>query len=237
MRAPRFYRGRMRIAYTSFLAGVLLVCASTIAQAGVGEPFRLSNVACNDATCSVGEGDQPGLSTVEVSGNLPAYAGYSVRLIIGRKFRGHTSVLDERSLGIFSDGHFTTSIPAYNYADGRYVFVIMPKQKDSILVVGTFIKQSIGRHRSASSTSASSADLIGEWRGINGTAGLVRILADGTYTFNGAPGRYERSGNSIVFSGPLSAWNGGRGTIGDGTIEFYWTTSEGAKQYFVFAKT
>ena len=42
----------------------------------------------------------------------------------------------------------------------------------------------------------------------------------------------------MVFTGPLSAWNQGRGKLkpkGD-VIEFYWTTPSGAKQYFVLAK-
>lgn len=202
-------------------------------QAQVGHAFQLSRLKCKAASCSVGEGYQPGLSTVEVNGNLPAYAGYSVRLVVARRSAGHFTIVSSTTLGIFSDGHFTVSIPAYDLRDGLYVFAIMPKNTDDILAGGSFRKRTPIAVRQRTATSS----LSGEWIGINGTAGRVRIFADGTYTFNDQPGRYQQSGNQITFSGPLSLWNDGRATVGDRVIEFYWTTPEGAKQYFVFEKS
>jgi hypothetical protein len=219
-----------------FLAALFFACATAAPLAQVGHAFQLSHLKCQAASCSVGEGDQPGLSTVEVTGNLPAYAGYSVRLAVARKSHGHFRIVSSTTLGIFSDGHFTASIPAFNLRDGLYVFAIMPKNADEILAGGTFSKRTPdapARRTPATSTSA----LTGEWIGINGTAGRVRIFADGTYTFNDVSGSYRQSGDQITFSGPLSAWNGGRARIGAGVIEFSWTTAEGANQYFVFEKT
>lgn len=72
--------------------------------------------------------------------------------------------------------------------------------------------------------------------GINRTAGLVKIAPDGTYDFNGGAGRWKASGNQIVFTGPLAAWDNGRAALKDGVIEFYWTNPQGWKQWFTFAK-
>jgi hypothetical protein len=226
----------MRNFRASLLGAVLLFeFAVGPALASVGHPFTLSHVRCKNATCSVGQGYQPGLSTVEVAGALPAYAGYSVRLIIARKSGSSVAVVDERTLGIFSDGHFTASIPAYNYIDGTYAFAIVPKQSKDVLAAGVFVKGDAEPNSVVPKHSASTA-LTGEWLGIAGTYGRLRMYSNGTYLFNELGGHYETSGNFIVFSGPLAVWNRGRATIGNGTIEFYWTTPEGAKQYFVFEK-
>lgn len=219
----------------SVLTALLFVCAASLADADPGHAFRISGLSCKAASCHTAEGYQPGLTTVEVEGNLPDYAGYSVRLIVARRSGEHLAVVSTTTFGIFSDGHFTASIPAYNYPDGRYGFAIAPKQRDTLLAGGTFTKGT-PRAVPVSTRTSSGAGLTGEWLGIAGTYGRVRIYANGTYLFNELSGRYQRSGNTIVFSGPLSVWNGGRATIGNGTIEFYWTTAEGAKQYFVFEK-
>lgn len=205
------------------------------ARADVGQAFRVTGLTCKAATCHTAEGYQPGLTTIEVEGNLPQYAGYSVRLIVVRKNGANLSFISRTTLGILSDGHFTASIPAYNYPDGRYGFALLPKQRDAVLAGGAFTKGTPGAAQVATRVS-NRAGLTGEWIGIAGTYGRVRIYGNGTYLFNELSGTYRRSGNAIVFSGPLSVWNGGRAMIGERTIEFYWTTAEGAKQYFVFEK-
>jgi hypothetical protein len=226
----------MRKTCLSFIAALVLLGTGAKAQARVGQPFHLSRVRCNAVHCSVGEGYQPGLSTLELSGSLPDYAGYSVRLVVGRRSENGVKIVADTLLGIFSDGHFTASIPAYNYADGAYAFAIVPKQSRTVLASGTFVKRGNAQNRVAVQVQSSNA-LTGDWIGIAGTFGRVHIYPDGRYTFNELAGRYTSSGNTIVFSGPLAVWNNGHATIGNGTIEFYWTTAEGAKQYFVFEKS
>jgi hypothetical protein len=83
---------------------------------------------------------------------------------------------------------------------------------------------------------AATSGITGEWIGIAGTYGDVHIYGDGSYTFNQLRGSYRQSGRNITFAGPLAVWNGGHATLGNGVIEFYWTTAQGAKQYFVFEK-
>jgi hypothetical protein len=221
----------MRTRFVLF-AALLFACAVTSAPAEVGRAFHITGLKCKAASCSVGEGYQPGLSTVEVRGNLPAYAGYSVRLFVFRRTGSSLSVISQTTLGIFSDGGFTASIPAYNYNDGVYVFALMPKNADTVLAGGMFSKGTPAAPQQSTTSSSAS----GDWIGIAGTYGRVRILPNGTYYFNELRGRYEQSGNQIVFSGPLAVWNNGRATMHNGLIEFYWTTAQGAKQYFVFEK-
>jgi hypothetical protein len=215
------------------LAALFFACAAASAPAEVGRAFHISQLKCKAASCSVGEGYQPGLSTVEVRGNLPSYAGYSVRLFVFRRTGSSLHTVSQTTLGIFSDGGFTASIPAYNYTDGVFVFALMPKNADTVLAGGMFTK---GTPAAPQQQRAATGSASGDWIGIAGTFGRVRIFPNGTYYFNELRGSYQQSGDQIVFSGPLAVWNNGRATMHNGLIEFYWTTAQGAKQYFVFEK-
>jgi hypothetical protein len=77
---------------------------------------------------------------------------------------------------------------------------------------------------------------VGTWYGTGSTLGQIEVRADGTYTSGGADGNWSASGNVITFKGPLEAWDGGRATLTDGNLEFYWTNPDGSKNYFSFAK-
>lgn len=79
--------------------------------------------------------------------------------------------------------------------------------------------------------------LVGTWRGIDGVAGVLNLRADGTYVYNDrASGHYKFYGSEIVFDGALAAWNGGRATLRDAYLDFYWTSLDGAPQWYSFAK-
>jgi hypothetical protein len=79
--------------------------------------------------------------------------------------------------------------------------------------------------------------LVGTWRGIDGVVGVLNLRADGTYVYNDrASGHYKFYGSEIVFDGALAAWNGGRATLRDAYLDFYWTSLDGAPQWYSFAK-
>lgn len=222
------------------LASSLLSLAPAVvrADAQVGHAFNLSNLQCQNFQCETADGSQPGLTTVEVSGHFPDVAGMSVDFLVARKTASGWRFVIKRHVGVMSDGSFTTSIPAYNFADGTYTFVAATRSQHAQLGVGRFTKSSnAGRGSVQPLNGASGSALTGTWIGINGTAGRIDISPDGTYAFNGTSGRYSVSGDSVIFTGPLSAWNGGRGKFHDNIIEFSWTNAEGASQYFVFEKT
>jgi hypothetical protein len=90
--------------------------------------------------------------------------------------------------------------------------------------------------RRARASGLSAADLTGEWRGINGTAGVLQIAADGSYRFNGVAARYRIEGEEVIFGGPLAPWNDGRARLRSGVIEFYWKNREGFQNWFTFAR-
>jgi hypothetical protein len=83
---------------------------------------------------------------------------------------------------------------------------------------------------------APAGDVTGTWHGLN-EAQQLTITADGRYrTGVGGVGQWRRRGDTLVFSGPLAAWNQGRGVLSRGLLEFRWTSREGALQYFVFTR-
>ncbi|HZU24414.1 MAG TPA: hypothetical protein VFA04_02775, partial [Bryobacteraceae bacterium] len=145
----------------------------------------------------------------------------------------------ERKVGVMADGGFTTSIPAYSLTDGTYVFGFAPvAPPNKVFAAGTFTIGPLGETAQPAVQHAS-ASLAGHWLGIAGTIADVTINADGTYVSRGAPpATWRQEGNTVIFTGPLAAWNNGRGKLRpDGkVIEFYWTNASGAKQYFVLAK-
>lgn len=187
---------------------------------------------------------QAGLTTVEVEGVLPQLAGTGVRVVVAT--RDTTQLVFDRKVGIMSSGKITVTLPVYSWQDGDYILLIARPNDMKTPLAGGVFKKRTGSGGAAGVRSepevqrqsgpASSPTWVGEWRGINRTAGLVKIAADGTYDFNGGAGRWKAAGHQIVFTGPLAAWDNGKATLKDGVIEFYWTNAQGWKQWFTFAK-
>ncbi len=195
-----------------------------------GRAFRIEGLQCKGISCELREGMQEGLTTIEAEG---IYRGVdAVRLEVVR-LEGKEVVLD-RKIGIMSNGKLTISIPAFRLPAGDYAIQVSRVNSQARLAMGSFRKSSSTAPPVAIESSGQS--LVGEWRGINKTAGQVIISANGSYTFNGAAGRYRATGNQVVFTGPLAAWNNGQATLNKGVIEFYWTNAQGWKQWFTFAK-
>jgi hypothetical protein len=206
--------------------------------AGSMREFAVSGLRCQAIQCEAREGIMPHqLTTIEVSGAAKQWAGYSLLFRVVRQ-SDRTVVLD-RKVGVMADGGFTTSIPAYSLPDGTYVFGFAPVAPPSkVFAAGTFTVSPLGQAAPASTQHGSSA-LAGHWLGIAGTIADITINADGTYVSRGAPpATWRQQGDNIIFTGPLAAWNNGRGKLRpDGkVIEFYWTNAAGAKQYFVLGK-
>ena len=83
------------------------------------------------------------------------------------------------------------------------------------------------------------ASLLGIWYGAGDAKGTIELRPDGTYTWSGKPaGQYQVSGDDIVFTGSLAAWDQGRAKLNArrDVFEFYWTTSAGAKLWFAFTR-
>jgi hypothetical protein len=209
---------------------LLILCHCALGQ--VGKPMHIEQLQCKALTCAAAEGWQPGLTTIEVEGHFPQYAGRGLSYKVIRKDASKLAL--ERKAPVMSNGKMTISIPAYNLENGDYVFALTPvDQPGHVLAGGVFRKVT---PESKAPESAGGTSFVGEWRGMNGTAGAVVIQPGGAYTFNGARGAWRSSGNGIVFTGPLAAWDGGRAHLRAGVIEFAWTTPAGAHQWFTFGR-
>lgn len=77
------------------------------------------------------------------------------------------------------------------------------------------------------------ASILGKWWGVQSMT-QIDIKPDGTYTSpNGAKGAWAMTGEDIIFTGPLSGWNGGRAKLTQGGwIEFLWKDKSGAAYLF-----
>lgn len=87
--------------------------------------------------------------------------------------------------------------------------------------------------------------VVGQWYGaaMGGPSGgasagtPLLLMSDGRYRYgSGGSGRWRIEGDSVRFSGTLSAWNRGLAGLSDGNLEFSWTTASGGKQSFVFIR-
>jgi len=216
----------------------LLPCLLLAASTALGQPgkaFRIDSLQCRRISCELREGLQAGLTTLEAEGVFRGLQAVRMQVLK----HGSTEPEFDRRIGVMSNGKVTVSVPAYRLPDGVYRVVLTSGNSATVVADASFRKTSAafsGDRDSQPQAPRVGPGLVGEWRGINKTAGMVVISADGTYSFNGAAGRYRASGNQVVFSGPLAAWDNGRATVKDGVIEFYWTNREGWKQWFTFAK-
>jgi hypothetical protein len=233
------YRGRSLDAPSGSTAGRSSGNAqqSSVMQGGL----QVAIDSCTSVRCEVQEGWQPGLTTVELSGTAPALAGRSLHfamIVVGRE-----DPIEDHKVGVLVNGHFTTSIAAYKLQAGQYAFGLFDMaNRDRPLAYGTFSvrRANTGAERPAErrpSEPSRNAGVVGTWHGVGGTMGKIELLPNGTYTSNGeVAGRYEVRGNEVVFTGNLAAWNGGRATLKNDVMEFYWKNPSGATNYFAFGK-
>ncbi len=203
-----------------------------------GETAHRIGLSCRNLRCETREGMQAGLATLEITGQQPDRAGSSLNMVIGDL--ASEREIERRKVGVFSDGHYTASVALYRLPPGDYgVGFTAPGDDRNFLGVAHF---TLGGTKPAPdprpAPPSTNEGLLGEWYGSN-VAGSFTLRANGSYDSpNGASGRWHAEGRDVVFvSGPLTAWNQGRATLsGNGALEFYWTTPQGAKQYFAFVK-
>ncbi len=91
----------------------------------------------------------------------------------------------------------------------------------------------------AKNKSAAKTKLVGNWYGVGDAKGEIELRADGTYAWAGTEaGRYSAKGDTLVFTAGLAAWNHGIAKLNArrDTFEFQWTTADGAKRWFAFAR-
>lgn len=203
-----------------------------------GDAARRIGLKCRDLHCETREGAQAGLTTLEISGTQPDYAGSSLVMVVG-DLRTQQE-LERRKVGVFADGHYTASMALFRLPASEYAVAFLPPDAgDHFLGMAHFtLDGQTPAPRPEPKPDAHSHAALGTWHGTN-VASSFTLRADGSYDSpNGASGRWRADGSNVMFtSGPLTAWNGGRATISDkGALEFYWTTAEGYKQYFAFVK-
>lgn len=112
------------------------------------------------------------------------------------------------------------------------------------LPLAAFASDQNGNSHAGSSTAskqaavAANSAVAGTWYAIANTFGSpIELKTNGTYLFGGqAGGRYTVTANGIDFTGTLASWNNGHSTLKNGVIEFYWTNSSGAKNYFAYSR-
>jgi len=220
----------------SRLRAIMLLSAGLAVAHAEGTPakaFRIENLECKGIACDLHEGRQAGQTTVEAHGD---YRGVdSVRMKVLR--REPKELVLDKTIPTMSHGKLTISVPAYELADGDYVIRIAAADVPRPLAVGAFRKSSGDAPPTPEPKAAANANIVGEWKGVKNTGGVLTITADGKYKTNGGSGEYRVSGKQITFTGPLTIWNGGRAVLKEGMIEFSWTNARGAKRLYSFAKS
>jgi hypothetical protein len=224
---------------TAVLLPVLVALAMLLpapsAWAAAGEAFEIRQLRCEGAACTTAEGIMPGLTTLEIQGALRDYREQGLRLVVDRE--GASSPVYERRVGVLANGEYRVSLPVHLWPEGSYRFLVLNAGPEGAPVAGgRFTRASAAKPASPRAGVISAADLTGEWRGINGTAGVLQIAADGSYRFNGVSSRYRIEGEEVIFGGPLAPWNDGRARLRSGVIEFAWKNREGFQNWFTFAR-
>jgi hypothetical protein len=204
-------------------------------------PVPLSGLKCASLECESSDGGPAGMATIEAVGSFPQHSGTALTLALLK--RKSSQVVLERKVGVMSDGRATISLPLGKLEEGDYLFALFARgETKKPLAGGVFhmggsqAPADVARPEPPANRNSGGNVFAGEWRGINGTAGLLAISPNGTYTFNGAKGTYRAAGNEIVFSGPLKAWNDGKARLREGVIEFVWQRGDMMWNQFHFAR-
>lgn len=194
-------------------AAALCLLTGGSAYAGLDQSLRVHVVRCENVRCETAEGLQGGLTVVNLQGSFPRIAGRALRVVVvGAADR---RVVHEQKAGVMSNGSFESSIAAFRLPAGRYLFGLMtgPKQ----MIARGEIEVSRQAANDPTRTDAHIAGLPGTYRGINGTAGVLELHADGSYSYQGQPmGNWRQAGSDVVFNGQPFAFAGNRAALQSG---------------------
>jgi len=243
----------------------LALCLLALFGCG-GEPARpaplsrtnVYDIACPGMQCAARQNAQHTETMLELAGLFGGYRAHDMVLRVDDAVSRRTMIREKSATG--ADGRYAIAIDAERLPPGRYEFVLVPEDsRGMVLVAGRFTVARGGTSAplaaatpkptqvaAASAPAAQPSDpqlaamlaIVGTWRGTDGVAGVLNLRSDGSYIYNDrARGHYKFYGSEIVFDGPLAAWNGGRATVKGDFLEFYWTSEDGAHQWYAFAKS
>ena len=123
-------------------------------------------------------------------------------------------------------GQYALTFAAY---DGRISEIkIRPSQ-------GKFFDPNPAKSKPPARFGPTFKSLAGRWLDPKNGQSL-ELFPDGSYrTGVGGSGKFTIQGDDLVFTGVLTAWNQGKASLTQPDVfEFYWTNSEGFKNYFAF---
>jgi len=245
-----------RLALFLFCLAFISGCGAEPQRAAPLSRTTLSDVQCPALTCAPRQNPERTVTTLEIAGTFKAYRGRAMILRVDDALSRRTVIRESGQT--LDDGRYAASIAADRLQPGRYEFLIVPEEsRGFVLTVGRFtvergnFAEVLPRQASAIASEPTKAAvrpaaaspiqamraLVGTWRGTNGVAGTLDMRADGTYVYNGlSRGHYKFYGSELVFDGALAAWNGGHATVKGDYLDFYWTSLDGAHQWYSFAK-
>ena len=192
---------------------------------------------CSLRQCEVAHGMQTGQVDLTFAGDFEPIGGQTIFGVI-IDTRHH--IRDKRLVGIDASGHLSVGIPVGQLPAGLYEALFLTREQHAKPFARAIFKVSRGSSSSPARNQPKqqSIGVVGDWIGINGTAGKLTLRPDGKYEFNGVPGgSYSLSAAGVHFTGNLAAWNHGNATVKGDTMEFTWTNAQGASQWMVFARS
>jgi hypothetical protein len=218
----------------------------------------LRDVQCSVVACVPRQNPQRTVTTLAIAGTFNAHRGRAMILRVDDALSRRTVIRESGQT--LDDGRYAANIAADRLQPGRYKFLVVPEESRGLVVAaGRFtiargilaqapprqaapIARAVGNAAAVRPAPASPIQamraLIGTWRGTNGVAGNLDMRADGSYVYNGlSRGHYKFYGGELVFDGALAAWNGGHATVRGDYLDFYWTSLDGAHQWYSFAKS
>ena len=240
-------------------------CGSGAERQAPPQPTTLLDVACPGMQCAPRQNAQRTVTTLELAGMFKGYRGHDLVLRVDDAVTRRTMIRERTETpedGRYAIAISADRLPPGRYD----FVIVPEESRGLVLVAGRFTIQRgsamtapqptaarpiAARPASPAPVAAAPAAvlptnasqiaamqaLVGTWRGTDGVAGILNLRADGTYVYNDrASGHYKFYGGEIVFDGALAAWNGGRATLRGDYLDFYWTSLDGAPQWYSFDK-
>lgn len=190
---------------------------------------------CNNLHCDAAPGMIGVIDSFE--GVAPEYARHWLTLlVIDLKSK---QVVENRHVGVLSNGKFEDYVKGYDKPSGKYGFGLFTSDHfdHPPIADGSFtVAQAQPPDPSLQPVAQ---NVVGTWWGLgSGSTGSITLNADGTYTKDGQfGGHYVASGGHVHFDGVLSAWNNGNAiTSAQHALTFHWTESNGQGVEMSYAK-
>lgn len=185
----------------------------------------LTNEGCQNLHCDAA----PGLVGVvdTFNGVAPQYARHWLTLLVVNE-QATDRILENRHVGVLSNGAFNSFVAGYNKPAGRYVFMLFPADhidKAHLIGGGMF---TVTKKTQPDPLQPVARTVVGTWDGYDLMShmgyGTLQLNADGSYDKDGKfAGHYVASNGHLHFDGALAAWNNGNATTNaHGVMVFHW---------------